>query len=90
MSNNTNSELLDRAAEMVDYWEGTLHAELIRKALDENDLEQVLKATANAEAEASMQETFGTGDIPEQYGSEEMYARAEELRDSLREDGHAV
>ena len=53
MSNNTNQQLLERAAEMVEFWEGTLHAELIRYALDQNDLELVWYNVTQAEAEAS-------------------------------------
>lgn len=62
MSNNVNDELLDRASEMVGYWEGTLHAELIRFALDSGDLEAVREHTVAAEGEAARQEIYG-GDL---------------------------
>lgn len=64
MSNNTNSEILERAAEMVGYWEGTLHAELIRYALDQNDLDLVSQYTLQAEAEAAEQEMNGYDLVP--------------------------
>lgn len=66
MSNYSNEQLLDRAAEMVDYWEGTLHAELIRQALDSNDLEEVRHHVVLAEAEAARQEIYGYDLMPEQ------------------------
>lgn len=66
MSNQTNDQLLDRAAEMVDYFESKLPAQLILKALDSNDLELVRKYTLEAEAEASRQEIYGYDLMPEQ------------------------
>lgn len=59
MSNNINTELLERASDMIDYWEGTLHAELIEYAIDINDLELVHDYVLKAEAEASRQELYG-------------------------------
>ncbi len=70
MSNNVNEQLLERAAEMVEYWEGTLHAELIRYALDSNDLDLVRQHVVEAEGEAARQEVFGYGLMPE---SEDIY-----------------
>jgi hypothetical protein len=65
MSNQVNDQLLERAAEMVEYWEGTLHARIIRHALDTNDLDEVRVAVADAEAEAARQEVYGYGLLPE-------------------------
>lgn len=62
MSNTTNELLLERAAEMVDYWEGTLHARIILQALDTGDLDLVRQHVVEAEAEASRQEMYG-GDV---------------------------
>lgn len=50
MSNSVNDRLLDRAGEMVSYWSGTLHAELIEKALEVNDLELLYEAVTKAES----------------------------------------
>lgn len=71
MSNNVNQELLERAAEMVEYWEGTLHAELIRYALDSNDLDQVRQQVVLAEGEAARQEIYGYDVLPKE--AEDVY-----------------
>lgn len=86
MSNNANDEILDRAAEMIDYWEGTLHAELIRADLDSGDLDKVRYDTQMAEAEASRQEIYGA-DTYATYGNEEWQTKADDIRKGLREDG---
>lgn len=59
MSNNVNTDILERAAEMVGYWDGTIHAELIKVALNSNDLEQVRFNVVKAEADAARQEMHG-------------------------------
>lgn len=59
MSTNANDEILERASEMVGYWEGTLHAELIQHALNSGDLDLVRQHTIEAEAEAARQEIYG-------------------------------
>lgn len=56
MSNQVNDTILDRAQEMVEYFEGKLPAKLILDALDKNDLYLVMEQTLKAEAEASRQE----------------------------------
>lgn len=56
MSNNVNTQLFERAAEMIDYWTGTLHDRLIQRALDSNDLEALDYHVRNAEAEMRLQE----------------------------------
>lgn len=83
MSTKANDELLERAAEMVDRWEGTLHAKLIRMALDSNDLDLVRQYTLDAEAEAAVEEMNARDVLP----PEQLYERAEALRDELREKG---
>ena len=64
MSNNSNTELLERAAEMVEFWEGTLIADEVRRALNSNDLELVWQVVTSAEAEASRQEMYGYDVVP--------------------------
>lgn len=66
MSNNVNTELLDRAAEMVDYFEGKLPATLIRNALDENDLDLVRRYVVEAEAMAAQTEMYGYDVLPKE------------------------
>ena len=56
MSNTVNDNLLDRASDMVDYWSGTIHAKLILKALDSNDLDELKRHVAIAEKQAANQE----------------------------------
>lgn len=60
MSTDANVQLLERASEMVTYFEGKLPAKLIEKALEENDLEQLHKYVIEAEATASRQEFEST------------------------------
>lgn len=56
MSNKVNDELMERAKESMDYWEGTLHTRLIQRALDSNDLEALKYHITNAEREMAIQE----------------------------------
>ncbi len=48
-----------RANEMKEYWAGTLHEKLIQMYQDNKDEANLLKAVAEAESEASMQEVYG-------------------------------
>jgi len=59
MSNQVNTELLERAADMVEYFESKLPAQLIQKALDSGDLDMVRQYVAEAEAMAAEQEMNG-------------------------------
>lgn len=56
MSNRVNLQLLDRAAEMLDYWEGTQWAERIEALINANDLDELHRVVTLAEGEASSQE----------------------------------
>lgn len=60
MSVDTNTELLERAAEMIDYWEGTLHARLIEADIDSGDLESLRYHVTVAEGQASQQEIMSS------------------------------
>jgi hypothetical protein len=62
MSNQTNELLLERASDMIDYFEGKQPAQRIEKDIDNNDLDQLLIDVSEAEAEASRQE-FNNNDI---------------------------
>lgn len=66
MSNNVNTELLDRAADMVEYFESKLPAQLILKALDENDLDLVRRYVVEAEAMAAQTEMYGYDVLPKE------------------------
>lgn len=56
MSNNVNTNLLERAADLIDYWEGTVHARVLERDIDANDLEALKYHVSQAEAEMQMQE----------------------------------
>lgn len=77
MSNATNEKLLLEAQELIEYWEGTAHADLMRCDIKMNDLE-ALQAHAD-EARHQM--------LSREYQPEELHERAESLRDAMREDG---
>ena len=70
MSNQVNTELLERAADMVEYFESKLPATLIQQALDSGDLDMVRKYVAEAEAMAAQTEVYGYNVLPE---SEDIY-----------------
>lgn len=77
MSNQTNDKLLEEAQMLIDYWEGTLHAEILRNDIENNDLENLFYHVDDARHEM----------LGLEYNPEEVYGRAEDLRDSMREDG---
>lgn len=77
MSNTTNEKLLLEAHELIEYWEGTTHADLMRNDIKMNDLEE-LQAHVD-EARHQM--------LSREYDPEDTYERAESLRDAIREDG---
>lgn len=56
MSNQINAQLFERAAEMIDFFEGKLPAQVIEQDLASNDLEALYQHVTLAEAEASRQE----------------------------------
>lgn len=56
MSNEVNTRLLERASEMIDYWEGTMHARILERDIASNDLEALQYHVAQAEAECSREE----------------------------------
>ena len=58
MSNNVNTELLERAADMIDYWAGTLHERILTRDIDSNDLEALAYHVAQSEAEMRLQEDY--------------------------------
>jgi len=41
MSQETNSKLLEEARQLIEYWEGTIHAEILRNDIASNDLENL-------------------------------------------------
>lgn len=62
MSNLINTKLFERAAEMVDYWQGTIIARTLEEDLRQNDLRVLESHVSEAEATASQQE-FETRDV---------------------------
>lgn len=50
---------MDRAKEMIEYWQGTTPGRIIELAIHMNDLEGVHKAVHDAEALASQEEFEG-------------------------------
>lgn len=58
MSNEINTELLERAATQIDYWQGTMHARVIERDIETNDLEALRYHVDQAEREMYAQETF--------------------------------
>lgn len=87
MSNNINSQLFERAAECISYFEGKLPAKLIQKDLDNNDLESLFQHVKEAES-VMFQLEYEDDDQMTPERAEAMYEEAENLRDSMREDGH--
>ena len=58
MSNTTNDELLDRAREMTEYWTVTMHARILERDIEANDLEALRYHLVQAEHEMKMQEDY--------------------------------
>lgn len=56
MSTQVNTNLYERAAEQIDRWEGTVMCELLEWDLEINDLQQLAKHVAEAEALESVEE----------------------------------
>lgn len=56
MSNLSNTILMERAADVIDYFEGKIIAKIIETDLDRNDLESLEKHVNEAEAEIAIQE----------------------------------
>ena len=54
-------DLQERADFIKEYWTGTLHEKIIQMYQDNKDEANLLKAVAEAESEASMQEINGAG-----------------------------
>lgn len=48
MSNEVNDLIIEQAQEMIDYWEGTVIADVLRRDLAVQDLENLSKHTKEA------------------------------------------
>jgi hypothetical protein len=59
VSNQVNTDLLERARDIADYWTGTLWEKTIDDLIKRNELEQLREIVIKAEAEAAMQEIHG-------------------------------
>jgi hypothetical protein len=62
MSNEINEQLMERAASMIDYYEGKLPAQMIELDLERNDLDALYDHVCAAEAMLA-QEEFENADI---------------------------
>jgi hypothetical protein len=62
MSHEDNSQLFERASDMIGEYEGTIVETAIRKAMEDNDLWRLEYLVSQAEAETSLQE-FNNHDI---------------------------
>lgn len=62
MEDEVNTELFERAAEMITYFEGKLPAQVLEADLASNDLEALYRHVTDAEALAA-QEEFEAADI---------------------------
>lgn len=56
MGEAVNEALLNKAAELIDYWEGTLYADEMRKAIEDSDLEQLFQLVRTADYEMYQKE----------------------------------
>lgn len=56
MSNSTNTELLERAAAMIDYFVGKMPAQVIEHDLEMNDMDALYEHVCDAEALAAREE----------------------------------
>lgn len=65
MSDNINTELLERANEMMDYHAGTMWERMIQRDIEESDLESLRYHVVQAEREMAVQEDplIGVGDV---------------------------
>lgn len=52
-----NDQLKQRVSEAIDYWEGTMHARILRQALKHNDYEALEYLVNIAEEEMALQES---------------------------------
>jgi hypothetical protein len=60
MSNNTNTDLIERASEVCTYFEGTDLETAIHNNIERGDLETVWHLVREAEAEMARQEFFNS------------------------------
>lgn len=56
MSNQVNTELIERVQELCDYWSGTMHERLLQRDLDADDLEALKYHADIAWREMKLQE----------------------------------
>lgn len=67
MSNNTNTKLMERANELMDYFSGTLHERLMQRAIDTGDLEALRYHVSEAAAQQAIEEDNGMVPMPAAY-----------------------
>ena len=65
MSTDVNTRLLERAAAQIDYWEGTMHARIIQRDIEANDLEALRYHVQDAEAHQAIQEDNAPPEAPD-------------------------
>ena len=59
MSHTVNNQLIERAQECAEYWEGTTIAGVIRQQLEANDLEGLWHTVTLAEGQMAQEEIMG-------------------------------
>lgn len=84
MSNTVNTNLIEEARELAEFWTGTMHEAILNNLVESNDLDGLREAVVSARQDAyDSEEEHEEGS----YYMEAQYIKAEELRDALREDG---
>ena len=56
MSNQANTELFEKVAELMEYWTGTMHERILQRDLDADDLEALQYHANQAWSEMVLQE----------------------------------
>lgn len=60
MSNQLNTELIERVQELCEYWAGTMHERVLQRDLDTDDFEALKYHADQAQAEMRLQEDEAT------------------------------
>lgn len=57
MSNQANTQLMERAQEAMEYWTGTMHERVLQRDIDSGDVEALRYHLVEAEREMAIQES---------------------------------
>ncbi len=86
MSQEINTQLLERAKEIADYYTGTVVEDAIYNAIADNNLGRLMVLVQEAENEMFRSEFINDDPMTDER-AEAMYTEAENARDARREDG---